>query len=238
MASSLLRRYLGGVCLLLMTPLSVAQKPAPCRVAIVEGEVKGGESFVRPIGNGLSVMLEALASGWIVRVLPATGPRDQHDYAELATPPYRSVSPLLISTDFSFRAQDAIAWNPRHFHFASDRASFLALQRWYGIYQRSGNDLPTQHSAELKLAQLAAETPDAALTILDARLVQGTADQAGTAATVATHLNSSAHEVDQPVNDVPTPLGRLNAIKFRIQFDLPKSFTLAAGVKPRRGSCL
>ena len=34
--------------------------------------------------------------------------RDQqgeHDYAELATPPYQSVSPLSISTDFSFRAQ-------------------------------------------------------------------------------------------------------------------------------------
>ena len=76
-----------------------------------------GRAMSARSGNGLEVMLEPLASGWILRVLPASGPRPAHDYAELATPPYRSVSPLLISTDYSFRAQDAVAWNPRRFRY-------------------------------------------------------------------------------------------------------------------------
>ena len=54
----------------------------------------------------------------------------KHDYAELATPPYESVSPLLLSTDFSFRAQDAVAWNPRRFRYA-DRCS--------GVYAVGGD---------------------------------------------------------------------------------------------------
>ena len=51
----------------------------------------------------------------------------KHDYAELATPPYESVSPLLLSTDFSFRAQDAVAWNPRRFRYADNSAEFQRL---------------------------------------------------------------------------------------------------------------
>ncbi|HEY6374845.1 MAG TPA: hypothetical protein VIX90_04900, partial [Edaphobacter sp.] len=94
-----------------------------CVRGVLEGEVHAGEGFVRPIGNGLEVMLEPLASGWILRVLPVGVPRPAHDYAELATPPYQSVSPLLISTDFSFRAQDAVGWNPREFRFAADGQS-------------------------------------------------------------------------------------------------------------------
>jgi len=59
---------------------SVAQPVAAgaCQRAVVEGEVRAGESFARPIGGGLEVRLEALSwgSGWLLRVLPwieATG---------------------------------------------------------------------------------------------------------------------------------------------------------------------
>ena len=46
-----------------------------CRVGVIEGEVKAGESFARPIGGGLEVRLEALSwgSGWLLRVLPVKG---------------------------------------------------------------------------------------------------------------------------------------------------------------------
>ena len=73
---------------------------------------------------GLKFLLEPIASGWIVRVLAAAGRGEPHDYAELATPPYRSVTPLAISTDFSFRAQDAVGWNPRRFRYAANAAAF------------------------------------------------------------------------------------------------------------------
>ena len=96
---------------------------------------EAGQGFVKVIGNGLEVMLEPLASGWILRVLPVGVPRPEHDYAELASPPYRSVSPLLISTDFSFRAQDAVAWNPRHFRFAEDTNMFAEMSEAYKEYR-------------------------------------------------------------------------------------------------------
>ena len=85
-----------------------------CQTGVLEGEVRAGESFARPIGGGLEVRLDALSwgSGWLLRVQPVRGPRPPHDYAELATPPYASVSPLLLSTDYSFRAQGRCCVEP------------------------------------------------------------------------------------------------------------------------------
>ena len=40
--------------------------------------------------------------------------------------PTKSVTPLSISTDFAFRAQDAIGWNPRRFRFATSAAAYHA----------------------------------------------------------------------------------------------------------------
>jgi len=196
------------------------------RVAIVEGEAQAGQAFERPIGNGLKILLEPIASGWVLRVVPAQGPRGPHDYAELATPPYQSVSPLLISTDFSFRAQDALAWNPRRFRFAAGRASFAELSAAYDQSQRVAklNRAAEMRLAESRLALLVSRTPEAELTILDARLVQGTGDQAQSAAMVALHPNWSARQVDQPADGVATPLGRLNWLRFRIRLDLPTEF--------------
>jgi hypothetical protein len=226
------------VFLAIATSIAFAQNAPICRVASIEGEVRAGQAFEHPIGNGLEIMLEPLVSGWIVRVLPAHGPRGQHDYAELATPPYRSVSPLLISTDYSFRAQDALAWTPRHFRFAADRSSFLALQHWYDEYERDTSGLQARRTAESKLVQLAAHAPEAELTILDAHLVQGTADQAGTAAMVASHLNASAHEVDQPADGKSTPLGRLVSLRFLVRFDLPKGFSASGNLAIKKVGCI
>ena len=57
---------------------AAAQKGAVtgvCRVGVIEGEVKAGESFARPVGDGLEVRLEALSwgSGWLLRVVPIKG---------------------------------------------------------------------------------------------------------------------------------------------------------------------
>jgi hypothetical protein len=146
-------------------------KTATCSRAVVEGEVGAGQGFVQVVGNGLEVMLEPLASGWILRVLPVRVPRPEHDYAELASPPYRSVSPLLISTDFSFRAQDAVAWNPRHFRFASDKSMFAELSKAYGEYQST--TVPSA-AAMNKLAELVSRAHEGTVQLLDAHLVPGT----------------------------------------------------------------
>ena len=211
-----------------------AVKPAACRAGVIEGELKAGEGFTRPIGNGLRLWFQPIASGWILRVVPATGPLGDHDYAELATPPYQSVSPLLIGTDWSFRAQDAVAWNPRRFHFAADAASFARLSATYREYSRT--PAPTA-AAQAELAALAAKTPEGVLEILDSRIVPGTADQAGTAAMVASHFATTAHSVDQPKDGKATPLGQVVWIRFRLGFDLPAGFVVERGVPVERRAC-
>lgn len=200
----------------------------------MEGQVRAGESFVRPIGGSLELMLEPVASGWILRVLPQGKPRPPHDYAELATPPYHSVSPLLISTDFSFRAQDAVGWNPRRFRFAASEASFNKLLKAYGEYEAKPEQSP---QAQQNLAAFVSQSPEAVLTILDAHLVPGTADQARTAATVATHFLTTPHTIENPPDGKPTTLGKLTWMRFRIAFDLPQGFSTSRVLEIKQQPC-
>jgi hypothetical protein len=207
-----------------------------CRVGVIEGEAKAGESFVAPIGNGLEVRLEALSwgSGWVLRVLPVKGPMPKHDYAELATPPYDSVSPLLLSTDFSFRAQDAVAWNPRRFRYADSAAEFGQLMEAFEKYRRS---TPPAANTENELAAVVSKAPEGRLQILDARLVPGSANQAGTAATVATHFSMSAHTVEEPPEGKGTALGKLSWVRFRISLDLAPGFKADPGLRFEGRKC-
>ena len=172
-----------------------------CKRAVLEGEANAGQAFDRVFAPGLRFYLEPLPSGWIIRVLDANAPREAHDYAELATPPYQSVSPLLISTDWAFRAQDAVAWNPRHFHFAENRAAFQSLKRLLpGALSGDG-------ASAVKIAALVSVQPEGKLEVLDARFAPGVADQSRMAATVATHLATTPHSADSSRG--PSALGKL-----------------------------
>jgi hypothetical protein len=183
-----------------------------CSRVEFEGDVKAGEGFEKVFAPGLKFYLEPLRSGWIVRVLATDEPRGPHDYAELATPPYRSVSPLLLSTDWSFRAQDAVAWNPRRFHYAANRETFRKLAALYDKV------MVGDAATSAKAAQLVSTQPEGVLQILDAKLVPGLADQAQMAATVASHLAETPHTVDQSAT--PLPLGRVEEIRFRVNLEL------------------
>jgi hypothetical protein len=176
-------------------------------------------------------MLEPLASGWILRVLPMAGARPAHDYAELATPPYQSVNPLLISTDFSFRAQDVVAWNPRDFRFAADRAAFQRMLGLYGEVERGAS------GAEGELAVLASKSPEGSLRILEAHFVPGTADQAKMASAVASHLNTTEHTLEQSPDGKATALGRVTWMRFRISLELPAGFHADPVIRVEQGGC-
>ena len=190
----------------------------PCRQGVFEGAVRAGEEYVRPLGNGLEVMLEPLASGWILRVLPASGPRPAHDYAELATPPYQSVTPLLISTDYSFRAQDVVAWNPRRFRLCGQRKRLCCdvggLSRKY--MKSLSKDSSMQGAMEAELADLASRSPEGQIEILDSHFVPGMANQAQTAAMVASPLATTPHTVEQAEDGKGNALGRVTWLTFRI----------------------
>ena len=194
-------------------------KPAGCRVGVIEGELTAGREFTRPIGNGLRVWFQPIASGWILRVVPVSGPVGEHDYAELATPPYRSVTPLSLSTDFAFRAQDAVGWNPRRFRFATSATSFERLQAVYGRVMSAGATL--QAALERELSTQIAGFPEGKLTIVDAKLVPGMADQWKMAGAVASRFAETAHTFVQTEAGSPSPLGRLVWVRFRVELELP-----------------
>ncbi len=230
------REMIAGVVLGSFCWAGVAQKPAAaCRRAAIDGEVDAGKPFSQAIGNGLKVYLQPIHSGWILRVLPVAGPMPEHDYAELATPPYNSVTPLSISTDFAFRAQDAIGWNPRRFHFATSTAEFQQLRQAYTKFEAAGAAATDAMQAEL--AHQIAQTSSGALTILDSRLEAGTADQWRMAAAVASHFSETAHTLVQQPGIEPTPLGRLLWLRFRIELDLPAGFAVSPAVHTQPAVC-
>ena len=198
-----------------------------------EGDVVAGQAYSRPIGNGLLLVLQPIRAGWILRVLSAaTRPADVgqpgfHDYAELATPPYQSVTPLSLSTDFALRAQDAIGWNPRRFHFAESAAAYGRLLGAYETFEHAG----AQGEGASALAAEVAQAPEGLLTILDARLIPGTANQAAAAAAVSANFTTTAHTLEQAPPGQATELGRLLALRFRVELELPGDFKVSGGGK-------
>lgn len=202
-------------------------KPTTCAAVSFEGDVTAGQAFRKVFAPGLEFFIEPLPSGWIVRVLAVKDGhevRGPHDWAEVATPPYRSPNPLLISTDWAFRAQDAGAWNPREFHYAGNQKAFARLS---GLEDRVvvGN-VP----AESELLTAVMQQPTGSLELLDVKLVPGTRDQAKMAAAVASHWEQTPHEVTQ--GQAASALGKLMALRFRVTVELP------AGVKGLPGETL
>ncbi len=202
--------YLRTVCCFAAILLTTSARGQACAPQTIEGEVRQGRAWQHAISPGLDVKLEAVPAGWIIRVLPRGGPRPPHDAAELANPPYRSPTPILISTDFAFRSQDAIAWNPRTFRFFTTPAETAKAE---AIYQATLRE-PDRPGAGADLYPLLTAAPEATLHIVDAEIAGGTANQTAAAATVASHFEQTAHTVrtDLP----PTPLGALLRLRFRI----------------------
>ncbi len=219
-------------------PLANASKPVKavpegaCSAVTVQGEVGSGEAFRQEFTPGLELFVEPLKSGWIVRVLEMRQGhevREPHDWAEVATPPYRSVSPLLISTDWAFRAQDAGAWNPRHFRYAVDRQRFDQL---VSLEQRV---LAKDGSAMNELARLVVTQPEARFQLMDVELVPGLRDQAPMAASVASRWADTPHEVVQ--GEPPSALGRLARIRFKVWIELPRGAKPAGALVAEHFSC-
>lgn len=210
-----------SILVLFCISLTVWGQNQRCTVSSFEGQVSYGQTYRHAINSNLELVLDPLPSGWLLRVLPIGKPRPQHDYAELATPPYQSVTPLAVSTDFSFRAQDAIAWNPRNFRFVAESDAFNRLMMAYNNYI-GAQDSVSRRSAEGRLTSLVQQAQSGELRILDAKIVAGTADQAGLAAMVASHLSETAHSVVATHGETISPLGRITWFRFRISLRLPE----------------
>ena len=161
-------------------------------------------------------------------MLPVMGGVPKHDYAELATPPYQSVNPLLISTDFSFRAQDVVAWNPRRFRFADGSGG--TFQRMLGLYDRYRRSSPSSAKQRVSWRLLASKVAGGELQILDAHFVPGTADQAkygGGGGLALEHVG--AHGGTAGGWEGRRLWGGLTWMRFRISLELPAGFHVGSG---------
>ncbi len=202
---------------------------AACRVGVVEGELTAGQGFEQAIGNGLKLWFQPIASGWILRVVPLTGPPGDFDYAELATPPYQSVTPLSLSTDFAFRAQDAVGWNPRRFRFATSEEEFKRLDEVYQRYEDAG--ATPAATLEVDLADEVSKAAAGKLTIVDTKLIPGVADQWKMAAAVSSQFETTAHTLVIPADGKQSALGKLIWVRFRVELALPAGFQPARGMR-------
>ena len=82
------------------------------------------------------------------------------------------------------------------------------------------------------LAAEVAHAPRKALfTILDARLAPGTADQGAAAAAVSANFLSTAHTLVLAPAIEASPLGKLLALRFRVELELPAGFHAEPGAK-------
>jgi hypothetical protein len=252
--ASLVRAYvghrqcfvLGSLSLLFFVSMTGNAQQA-CRKVTFQSQVKKGETFQKPITPALMFLLKPTSDGWQIEM--QTSPASQHDAAEVATPPYQSINPLLLTTGYGMRAQDAVAWNPRNFQFVTKPAQIAEASQdlELEIHKPGPTDFDKGYSAnsekptkdaEMRLIALAMNSPHGQLRILDASLVPGTADQSAAAATVASHWRTTPHTLVQPAaGTAATPSGSLESLKFEVTLWLPRGLQLAAGLRPVAAAC-
>jgi hypothetical protein len=258
--SSDARRGLRGtVCalLLLSAGFCFAAAAQSCRKVELRGEVRAGQEWRAAFGEG-----------WVFRVLPiqpAKGPagetysgwdlvvdREQPagfpDALLLATPPYNSINEHEVGTTFGLRAQDALGWNPRSFHFLTSPEALRVGQALFpSLLQRSSGagtsrqDSAAQASlAQSNLERLMALSKQAAagqFRILDARLAPGVSDAAPFAQNWALLADHTPHTFEPSANSRSTPLGELHWMRFSITLWLPEGWKTPPGLLTERGAC-
>ncbi len=195
---------------LVVSSAAAKSSPAGCPVVLM-GEVRQGEAFNRPIGTGLLFALEPVRNGWVIHVLPEQGSRPAVDYAAVVTPPFRSVNPLLLTTDWGFRAQDVVGWNPRSFHYVRSHANFASAEHAYSEALRSPHPSPAQTTA---VANAVAASAEGKFEIVDARLLPGTADPSSAAAMLGTRFSTTAHSIINAEGGGPA--GHVEQLRFRV----------------------
>ena len=203
----------------------------PCHQVELGGTVTAGGSFRKAFAPGLDFVLEAVPKGWVIRVLPSAGTKPEQDFAEVATPPFRSINPLLLTTDFGFRSQDVVGWNPRSFRFVTNASEFSEAQRAYRAATSSSHATPEQETAVTRVAMRAME---GRLELLDAVLAPGSADQTSAAGLVASHLDSTAHTFRSPESGAAGALGEVLSLRFRVALSDPRQGSCDGAIKPAR----
>ena len=192
-----------------------------------------------PIGTGNSA-LQGSVSGWDLAVSPE---RDLNypDALLIATPPYASLNQREIGTTFGLRAQDAIAWQPRRFHFLiSENDLHRARTLFYVVAATpaegaSGRVAQSEATAELlKIIGDPTRTAVGELAITDAQLTPGIADPPSFARQWAARFSTLPHTL---IPGPPDPQGRLHQLRFAVTVWLPEPWRTSKQTESERANC-
>ncbi len=233
---ALLGALLGTILLLLPTRLDAGGAQTGkgrrrCSRLVLRGEVKAGSEWRAPIGGGWVFRVVPITSasaqsrrtgskseaasgaknysGWdlVMDREPGAG---YPDALLLATPPYGSVNEREIGTTFGMRSQDAIAWEPRKFHFFTSEANATQARQYFSqlLATSASSDVEGSQRANAEraahasheLLQLIASDPKLGFgefSITDARIVSGSGDPPAYARGWGSHLRQVPHTLEQ-----------------------------------------
>ena len=229
-----------------------------CRIVRLTGDVSEGHEWSAAIGEG-----------WLFRMVPIpprSNSKDGHAYSGwdlvvdrekgggypdallLGTPPYGSLNEREIGTTFGMRAQDAIAWEPRRFHFLTNLRDWTRARELFpAVIEGSGSDVapsnsPTRNKAAYELLQIVGKnsgsgrTASGEFSVLDARLKSGVSDPPAYALQWAAHLGQVPHKLEQ-ADAVPGPMGELLWLRFGVTLWLPGSWKAPPRLASKSASC-
>lgn len=220
---------------------------------MLAGEVSRGQEWSAPIGEDWRFRLVPIPdlghgySGWDLVVDREQG-RDTGypDALLVATPPYGSLNEREVGTTFGLRAQDAIAWTPRHFRFlTSSRDLARARELFRTLTGADENSIPEKDklklsASETELLRLISGAATGQFTMQDARLVAGTGDAAPFAVSWAARLSQISHTLVQPktaVSGFSAERGELQWIHFSATLWLPQGWRTPPELHAMLGKC-
>jgi len=237
-----------GFCLIAMAAASLDAAPGPhrCERVVLTGEVSAGQEWKAEFGQG-----------WVFRVLPIQAgkagysgwdlvvDREQAagypDALLVATPPYNSINEREVGTTYGLRAQDAIGWNPRSFHFLTDPVALRESQRLFFLLGSAAAGNTAQSAAVARstrrLMEFERQAAVGELRILDARLTPGIADAAPYAENWAVQSARTNHSNEPATRGASTPLGELHWMRFSITLWLPEGWKTPGELHAARGAC-
>ncbi len=225
-----------------------AVKGRVCSKISLAGEVGPGQEWKAEFGEGWVFRLvpidagKAGYSGWDL-VVDRNTTAGYPDALLVATPPYYSISEREVGTTFGVRAQDAIGWNPRSFHFLTDPEALSESQKQFRalggtkIWTEKRERSSKEQMAEQRLLEINRRSSAGQLRILNARIVPGTGDAAPFAQRWALQSSRTPHTVAPSSGAKATPLGELEWMRFSITLWLPAGWRAAKGVEAVRSGC-
>lgn len=225
-----------------------AAKTSVCTRIVLTGEVNQGQEWKQPFGQGWMFRLVPVQpgkrgySGWdmVVDRDPSAG---YPDALLVATPPYYSISEREVGTTFGLRAQDAIGWNPRSFHFLTDPEALRQSQKLFRslgetkIWTEAPFESGRHESATHGLLEINRKSSAGQLRILNARLTPGIADAAPFAEKWARQSSRTPHTIAPSSGAGATPLGELDWIRFSITLWLPAGWKAPRELGGARSPC-